>query len=295
MNAAALGVVAGLEAVAAWREAAEREAGPEVERIRAEIARLKRRLAEAEAALAAAEAPDLSAEEDARTRAAVWSGLAVDRAALEARGARLAAARAARARALAAEADPALRAELEDLDRTLASAGDGLPAAFERAIAQRRAEVHSRLAALHPVAEASLEDLPLPTLPVAAVMSLEPAVGPPTALALVLPVPATVWSDWRRHGDDLPARLSWRVVAVLAEALRDVGAEDAPVRFADRGGLLAVQVWLADNDVRGDLRDVLAAGIDALNDGARELRAAGIELYGAWLEPAVLEGGPDAS
>jgi len=296
VNTPALGVVAGLEAVAAWREAAERQFGPEAERLRAEISRLKLRLAEAEAALAAAEAPDLSEEDDARTRAAVWSGLSVDRAALEARGAQLAGARADRARALATESDPALRAELDDLGATLAGAGAGLPDAWERAIEQRRAQVQARIDALHPMAEAALEEAPPgDTLAVAAVMSLEPSAGPPTALAVVLPVPVTVWSDWRAHGDDLCARLAWRVVAVLAESLRDVGAEDAPMRFTDRGGLLAIQVWLADNDVQGDLRGALAAGLDALNDDARELRAAAIELYGAWLEPAVLEGGPHAA
>jgi len=297
--------------VAALRGAPADDPGPvsaaEIESLRRTRDELERRVRELDAqihrleadARAAVEAPPRSPEEEDRAlRRAVREGFKVDVAEVSARSERLASAVQARARRLVQAGDDAElqrrlgeAQELAHLDRLHAEAPNGRVA---RAVAQRANQLRRRLRPYLLEAESEIEALDAESHEIAVLAALEPAEGPPTALGLVLPVPADVHGEWRRHGDDLSARLAWRVLAVLAVALRDCGAADAPVRVDRFAGCLSLQVWLGDSDVQPGLKDALIAGFDQIHEQAGELRRANLELFLAWVDASILtDGGPE--
>ena len=294
MRSARPGVVDGLGAVAAWRTGVEQEIGEQGERLDAALRTARERLREAEQALddlerqrdtLSAKAAGLDAEETLRTREAVHSGLAVDEALIVLRSDALR--RALHRQALAAAGLSALEAgNLDDLDRVVHRARPS-----EGRTQGRRGPglaVAERLLPGLLAAEQSTFSLGAPAEAVAVVASMEFEQGVPTALELVLPLPWSVYAEPARHGDDLCARLAWRMVAALGGALRDVGAADAAVRPVSESGRLALQVWLADTDLSGSIKTALSEGFDRVHEQANELRAANLDLYLAWLDPDIL-------
>jgi hypothetical protein len=296
------GVVAGLDAVAAWRSTVERDVVAEKGRVEEDLASVRARYAEARHALEAAEQQArrvdarlarIDAEETRRTREAIRAGLTADRGRVVERGRQYAVAlrrRALEAAGVSGEAAPDLSA-VGSLRASPAEMAQLSPA-VQRALAEQTRGAERLLPYLL-AAEADADPIGAAPAPIAVVASLEPGSGPPQALELVLPVPFTTYTDPGAHGAALPARLAWRVIAALSLALRDLGAEAAPVRYVDEGGNLAVQVWLGDSALRGDVKDALSAGFDRIHEEAGELRAANLELYVAWLDPEILaEEGP---
>jgi len=287
MSAAPPGVVDGLGTIAEWRAAAEEALAAERARLEDALREARSRLEEAEqhverleqaSHLAEAGLQQLDDEETQRIRDAVSSGLMVDAALLTTRSAALR--RAVHRRALDAAGLSAVEAgPLDGLDMDRAP-----PAASGGAGADHAARLLPHLLA----AEREPGVLDVPLAAIAAVASVELEDGLPTAMAVVLPVPWTVYAEPSRHGDDLCARLAWRVVAALGVALRDVGAADAPVRPVSEDGRLSFQVWLADSELLGSVKDAVTSGIDQIHEQAHELRAAGLELYIAWLDPEIL-------
>lgn len=290
-------MVAGLDAVAAWRSTVERDVMAEKGEVDEEHAAARARLDEARRAFDAIDAQAkrvearlarIDAEETRRTRDAIRAGLRADQARVVDRGRRFAKALRVRAMALAGVAGDA------GVDFGASSGVGASPAELARlAPAVRRALAEQnrgreRLLPYLLAAEADADPIDVEPAPIAVVASLEPGHGPPTALEFVFPVPYSTYSDPSRHGDSLAARLAWRVIAALSLALREVGAEAAPVRYVDEDGNLAVQVWLRDSRLRGDLKDALSAGFDRIHEEAGELRAAQLELYVAWLDPEIL-------
>jgi hypothetical protein len=292
------GVVAGLEAVGTWRATVERDVLQEHSRVIAALDEAHVRLRDAERTVAELEGQRrrvdarvsrIDAEETRRTRDAIRRGLAHDEALVVRRADDVR--QAFRERVFeAAGVGAAEAASLGALDElgALGAADPDLPPAVRRAL-QDRDRHASRLLPHVLSVETDADPIDAPAAAVAAVASMELDEGLPTALELVLPLPWSVYADPGSHGDDLCSRLAWRVVAALGVALRDVGAADAPVRYASEGGRLAVQVWLGDADVVGSVKDALSAGFDRIHEESGELRAANVELYVAWLDPEILE------
>ena len=292
------GVVAGLESVGTWRATVERDVLQEHGRVSAALDEAHLRLRDAESTVAeldgqrrrvAARMSRIDAEETRRTRDAIRRGLAHDEELVAARALDVRAAYRERVMAAAGvgAADAASLVALDELG-AIGAADPNLPAAVRRALRDR--ERHAVRLLPHVLSvEMDADPIDAPPVAVAAVASMELEGGIPTALELVLPLPWSVYADPSSHRDDLCARLAWRVVAALGLALRDVGASDAPVRFASEGGRLAVQVWLGDSAVRGSVKDALSAGFDRIHEESGELRAANIELYVAWLDPEIFD------
>jgi cell division protein FtsB len=115
------------------------------------------------------------------------------------------------------------------------------------------------------------------------------------AMALVLPVPATVHRDWVEVGDALEARLAWRLIAALAGALLELGVPDAPIRYLEMEGALCMQVWLGDSPLYGDVGRTLTDAVERLGDEAGELAAVNLSLSLVWVEPGLLEGADHAA
>ena len=293
VTAERLGVVAGLGAVAEWRSAAEDALSADRERLAGALQDARSRLEEAEREVERLEQASGQADSGSRhldeqetqlIKDAVCSGLAVDTALLSMRSDALR--RAVHRRALDAAGLSAVEAgPLGGLELERAALADS---------AHWGADEAARLLPHLLAAEREPRLLDAPTAPIAAVASIEIEDGLPTAMAVLLPVPWTVYTDPSRHGDDLCARLAWRVTAALGVALRDVGAADAPVRPVSDGGRLSFQVWLADTELVGSVKEALSEGIDQIHEDAHELRSAGLELYIAWLDPEILATPEDA-
>lgn len=281
-----------------WRETVERDVVREHGRVIAALDEAHARLRDAERTVTELEGQRrrvdarvarIDDEETRRTRDAIRQGLEHDESLVVARASEVRAA--FRARALAAAGVDAAEATslgaLDDLG-TIGVADSELPPAVRRALQDR--ERHASRLLPHILAvETDADPIDAPAAAVAAVASMELDAGLPTALELVLPLPWSVYADPGAHGDDLCSRLAWRVVAALGVALRDVGAADAPVRYASEGGRLSVQVWLGDAHVVGSVKDALSAGFDRIHEESGGLRAANLELYVAWLDPEILE------
>lgn len=293
---APVGLVAALRGAPAVAASAS-----ELDALRQTRAALERQLSELDAELARLEAgvraagrvaPRSPEEEDEALRQAVRGGFDSDLAEVTARSEQLASAVHGRAHRLVQAGDDAdlqrrlgEAEELAHLDRLQADAPNGRVA---RAVAQRASQLRRRLRPYLIESESEIANLDAEGHEIAVLAAIEPVQGPPSALCLVVPVPFEVHGQWRRHGDDLCARLAWRVLSALSVALRDCGAADAPVRVDCFGGCLSLQVWLGDSDVQPGLKEALIAGFDRIHVQADELRRANLELFLAWVDASIL-------
>ncbi|MFZ5476495.1 MAG: hypothetical protein ACOZNI_06920 [Myxococcota bacterium] len=227
-----------------------------------------------------------------REREAVRDGLRADRGALEERAAEVRAAIEERESELAERlhADPEAEAALEAVQkyREVEHTLDRLPPSYRRALREKYDRARRRLDPF--IAEVNNAPPPLPshTIGIGVVLAMQPPDGRPEALVAVLPVPFAVHAEWATRPEDLCTTLSYRVVAAVFRLLREVGAPEAPVRFLEVHGSLAIQVWLGDSEVTGDFRERALDNVQRAWDEAVELGAASVEVYAAWLRPELL-------
>jgi hypothetical protein len=78
------------------------------------------------------------------------------------------------------------------------------------------------------------------------------------------------------------------MVAAVTVLVAELGAPEAPLRYADLQGSLALQVWLGDHLIEGDLRERALERIGGAAEVGVELEAAGVEVYALWLAPELL-------
>lgn len=298
-------LVQALAEVGRWRAAQEQaaqvrlgEVSAEQERLESDIAELQRQVAELGQLREAvrAELAALPTQEVDRTREAVEAGLDAEAEALvdlEAAYADALKAREDRVAALLAEPEMSRLVEeyeqFQGVQPTLAN----LPAGYRDAILAHHDSVQRRLA---PVLEALRAPLAVRSgepVAVTVVASLNPGKDGPEALALILPVTFEVYEDWADRSEDLCAVLAYRVVGALGGALRAVGVPDAAVQYADYRGLLAIQVWFGAEAPQGDVREAVNRAVERVVEESTELRAVGVELYTAWLDPRVITGDAD--
>ena len=164
----------------------------------------------------------------------------------------------------------------------------GLPMLTRTSLEQRLQQVEGRL---HPHLRA-MEKVPrldLPPAGVGVVVTPEPAEGPVQALLALLPVPWNVYSNWPTRSEDLASRLAWRIIAAFYRLLHQIGATDAPVRFSPVEDGLSLSIWLGDHQVPLDLRDRAMEAIQSVHEDAEELEAVGLEVYGFWLSPDLVD------
>lgn len=165
---------------------------------------------------------------------------------------------------------------------------DSMPAAYRRAIQ----ETHERnLRRLEPYARALNAPGPKLDAPVHAVgvvACASPADGRPEALVLVLPVPFATYREWASREEDLASVFVYRMVAAAFRLMAAIGASDAPVEYFEVHECLAMQVWLGDHTVTGDVREQALEYIARGYESGPELSNAAIEVYGVWLRPELL-------
>lgn len=290
-------LVVSLEIVERWREETETEVTRQIKEIDEEEERLNANIAELQRQLKAVAAlreemqvrlTELDDEELARIREAVLSGLESEAPLLAERD--IAWTDACTARASGVEAlveDPRVAALLEEfrqfaeVEPTL----DLLPAGYRRALLAHHEEVKRELQPVIAAAQADPEPMDLDPAGFTLIASLDPPDGPPEALAVIVPVPFDTYARWSEQREDLHSLIAYRVVGALSALLAEVGAADAPMQYAPYEDKLAVQVWLGDSEVTGDIRSTFEALIDGLKREAAELRVTRLEPYLVWLSP----------
>ena len=284
-----------LDEAAAWRDRVCGESEAALSLVTAAEQSARRTMLESQrqhAALAAIrreEEERLAGLEEAalqRRRTGVRQAMIHDRIALEERAARLTEACARQDARLGSGLDEvALAAALRQYVELQEAAATG-----EGGRADERLSP-SALRLLEPYIAAAAQPPPqldLPPVGVAVLVSADPPVGPAEALVMVLPVPWATYAEGTLRAEDLCTWLGYRLVASLHALLGAMGAAQAPVRFAELHGCVAVQVWLGDQPVEEDLRDRVLEAVSAAVDDAAELQAARAEVFAVWLTPDLL-------
>ncbi len=225
-------------------------------------------------------------------QAAVRDGLHADRTRFMRRAELARSAAAARNASIAEELRaPELAAALEESERfqaeveaTLAN----LPPAYRKAALANHERNVRRLAPYSAALNAVTPELNAEVEPIAIVACASPADGRPEALVLVLPIPFSIYAEWNIRPEDLATLLAYRMVAALHRLLRDLGAPDAMVEYVEVHGCLALQTWLADHEVIGDLQERTLEHIARAYEDSPELAHAAIEVHAAWIRPELL-------
>ena len=298
---------AALAEVERWRtdslaEVDRREAHlhSEAARLKAEIAELQRQLQALDALhIENSEKREAIAEQaEQQIHGALLKGLEGDAALLTARAADYAEALEDRDAAVAAMLEAPGTSEkvdaFEKFERDRSSVLAALPTIYHAVIFQQHEVLRQELAPLFQALSSEISPLPVPPAEVTLVASIDPAEGSPEALAVLLPVPFDIYAQGSEREEDLLALVAYRVVGAVSGALKRVGAPDAPVQYApyEYGqGQLAIQVWLADSAVSGDLRAALEAELATVNARASEVRACALRVAVSWQSPEVIAPG----
>ncbi len=294
-------LVTALEEIERWRQESDSEAEREQNEIAEEQERLQREIEERNSELAGlvsrktqvdAAKAGFPAEQLDRRRAASLKNLASDRGLVAARGSLYGDQVKARERRvqdliekpqynkLVTEYE-----EFQDVEIGL----DSLPKSYRGAILAHHANVKKELAPVFDAMSAEIEPVDAQGIGVAIVGSIDaPEGGPPEALAVIVPTPFETCSNWSERNEDLAALVAYRVVACVGQMLSEVGAADAPLQYAEYENALAIQVWLGDSEVKGNLARVLDDLIDEMNGKSAEFEAGRMRLQMVWVEPEVV-------
>jgi hypothetical protein len=216
-----------LDEVGRWRDAEVEARRARLVEIRGEQARLGEDIAELQrqistlddlAARVRQEEDALPAQERARTRKAVDSGLDAEAELVRTRDDVLRLAqeqRDERVATILSQPDVARLIEeyeqFQEAEATLSL----LPEGYRRAIEAHHQGVRDRLRPLMEAAQAPLQAYDGTPVSVSVIASISPASGPCEALAILLPVPFSVYEEGAERGEDLACLLAYRMVSVI--------------------------------------------------------------------------------
>lgn len=286
-----------LEMVERWREETENEIKRELQEIDEQVEQLNAKIAELQLQITAVSTlreemqsrlGELDEDQINRTRDAVFSGLETEGPLLEERAEIWRAAvtdqEAALDRLLQ---DPTVAGLVEEykqfaeIEPTL----EMVPAGYRKALLAHHEEVKAQLKPFIEAAQASPPVADVEPAGFTLIASLDPQEGAPEALAVIVPVPFDTWSRWSERSEDLHALIGYRVVGALATMLAEIGASEAPLQYAPYEGKLAIQVWLGESEVQGDIKQSLERQVNRLKTQATELKVTRLEPYLVWLAP----------
>jgi len=294
-------LVSALEDIDRWRQESDAEADREHSDISDEQERIRKEIEEREQRLDAlstrkgeveGDKASLPGEQLRRRRDAALKNMAGDRGLVAARGSLYGDQVKSRERKVQELIDkPQLNKlvkeyeEFQDVEMTL----DTLPKTYKQAILAHHTNVTKELGPVFDAMAADIEPVDAQGIGVAVVGSIDaPDGGDPEALAVIVPVPFETCSKWSERAEDLAALIAYRVVGCVGKMLTEVGAADAPLQYAEYENALAIQVWLGDSKVKGNLARVLDDLIDEVNGKAAEFEAARFRLQMVWVEPEVV-------
>ena len=163
-----------------------------------------------------------------------------------------------------------------------------LPSSYRTAILQHHQTVRKELEPIFMVAEQPLPKTDKPAKVVGLVASIEPSYTNPEAMALILPVPFSVYTEPSGGDDSLAEVLAYRCCGAVTAALHKIGLREVSFHFADYEGYLSIQVWLNGKTINGDIKQSLFLEFEHLRNYTSELQAVRMAVDIAWVDPALL-------
>ena len=294
------GMCAALDEIRLWRKESETSAARKLKELEGEERRLQEHISELQRQLrvvldmrkeVSSQVSGIPQEEERRIRSAVEGGNKADadvltersalyRDALNSRGVKL-------QEMMADEATTKLVDEFQDFQRADAALAS-LPQGYRAAILAHHDQVRTKLEPLFEAMGAEPDPLQVPTRSVTLVGSVDPISGSPEALAVIVPVEYEIYANWVNRSEDLCSLLAYRVVGAISAMLNRVGASDAPMQYAPYQGHLAIQVWLGDANLSGDVQKVLEEEVGRIQQDASELRVCQLQADITWINPEII-------
>lgn len=166
-----------------------------------------------------------------------------------------------------------------------------LPVSYRQAILQHHANVRQQLQPIFLATTQPLVKTEKPAVSVGLVASIEPNFTEPEAMAIVLPVPFSVYTHPVAGDDSLVQVLSYRCCAAITAALKRVGLKQVSFHFEDFQGLLSIQLWLEKQKPSGDIKQALFLEMEKMRQQSSELRATNVHVDVSWVDPALFGSG----
>lgn len=121
------------------------------------------------------------------------------------------------------------------------------------------------------------------------IASIEPDFLQPEAMAVLIPVPFSIYTEPNAGEDSLQQVLAYRCVGAITSALRKIGLQEASFNFGEYKGFLSVQVWLQGKKLNGDIRQSLSLEFQHMRDYTAELQSVRLSMEITWLDPELLD------
>lgn len=163
-----------------------------------------------------------------------------------------------------------------------------LPASYRSAILEHHKAVRKELEPIFMSAEQPLPRTDKPGKSIGLIASIEPSFLAPTAMAIVVPVPFSVYTQPSGGQDSLAEILAFRCCGAITAALHKIGLSEVTFHFADFNGFLSIQVRLNGQTLNGDIKQSLFLEFEHLQNYTSELQSVRLTLDLAWVDPTLL-------
>ena len=166
-----------------------------------------------------------------------------------------------------------------------------LPKSYQAAIRKHHEQVEKDLT---PIFRALSEQLP-PAKESKCIFGIVAAIDPsfdkPEAMAVVIPVPFSTYTDPSTEDEDLHQVIAYRICAGISGALHRIGVSNASIHYGDYKGFLSIQVWLEGQNLSGDIKQAISFELERIRTRSSELKAAQLGVDISWVESEMLAGG----
>ena len=166
-----------------------------------------------------------------------------------------------------------------------------LPVSYRKAILQHHQTVRTELEPIFMAAEQPLPKTDKSPKCIGIIASIDPDFVQPEAMAILVPVPFTIYTEPSAEEDSLQKVLAFRCVGAITAALRKIGLTDVSINFGELKGYLSIQVWLGGKKLNGDIRQSISLEFQQLRDYASELQSVRLGMEVTWLDPELLDEG----
>lgn len=168
---------------------------------------------------------------------------------------------------------------------------ENLPKSYQEAIRKHHEQVERDLAPLFRIFSEPLPSAKQNKRLFGLVASIDPSFDQPEAMAIVVPVPFSIYTTPSSGEEGLEQMIAYRVCAAISGALHRLGISNASIHYGDFQGFLSIQVWLEGQEISGDIKQAIALELERLRSRASELKSLQLGVDIAWVAPEMLSGG----
>jgi hypothetical protein len=164
-----------------------------------------------------------------------------------------------------------------------------MPPGYRSIVTAHHDQVRKDLEPLFKATNAPLDKVKASMTGLSVVAFVDPPEGKPNALAVLLPIPFSTYSDWATAPhENLFHKLFYRINDALTTMLKKVGVSNIPIQEEEYDEFLLITVYLEDTKVVGDMKTAFNAEIQRIQRSASELDVVQLQLDTIWLSPDVI-------